>query len=127
MKKKITKERLLAWKELKDKIKKLKDKEERIRTEICDTLIKKDKRTKYELKNMKITVAPTINYTVDKYKVLSLMARGKLSIEEKQAIDTKHTLSVGAYKKLPEDTVLNEAITSKLGLPTLEIEIKESQ
>jgi hypothetical protein len=111
------------WKELSLKLKRIKEEEADLRREICQVVI-----ADAEMKNGRVTVkdyydgmevkaTQTLSYTID-VAVLGTVWE-HLSPEEQDAIVMKPSLSLAKYKKLPEDSLLHEAVISKLAMPTL--------
>lgn len=66
----------------------------------------------------KVTATARVNYTIDRAELAIL---GKLSTDEVLCLDWKPTLKINLYNKLPDDSVLRQAVTAKPGQGTLAI------
>ena len=65
-----------------------------------------------------VKAVQNLNYSIDLGALASVWH--ELSVDEKAVVKMVPTLQTGAYKKLPENSLLHEAVVSKLGMPTLE-------
>lgn len=117
--------KIAKWKELASKLKSVKEEELQLRKEIAAEVI-----AHAEMVNGRVTVRETLegypckavqalNYRLDLGVLGSIWEN--LSEVEKAAVKMKPTLQTGPYKKLPEDSLLHEAVISTLATPTLEV------
>jgi len=119
---------ITEWKELSTKLKWLKTKEADLRRTVCkivigDTPMVNGRVTvKKQLEGFAVKAIQTLGYSVDK-AALGVIWK-ELSPTEKACIKMVPELKIGEYKKLPEDSLLHEAIVTKHAMPTLEAEIQ---
>lgn len=120
--------KLLKWKELSLDLKDIKAEEAVLRRDLCEQII-----AEAEMANGRVTITihqdgyevkatQTLSYTID-VAALGTIWDG-LSQVEQDCVVMKPSLSLAAYKKLPEDSLLHEAIVSKLAMPTLKAELE---
>lgn len=116
-----------AWKKLSQKLKALKTQEAEIRRDICEQIL-----ADAEMTNGRVTVkdnydgyaikaTQTLSYTID-VGVLGTVWEA-LSYAEKDCVVMKPSLSLAAYKQLPPDSLLHEAVVTRLAMPTLAAEV----
>ena len=111
------------WKDMSVRLKKLKDDEAELRRDICAELVagiemKKGIATyKGNVEGFDITAKQALGYSLD------IAALGviwdSLSDLEIACIKMEPKIVIGNYKKLPEDSLLHEAVISKMAMPTL--------
>lgn len=116
-------ESIAKWKEMSLRLKKLKQEESELRRELCDEIL-----AGYEMSNGRLTVkdhlegfevkaTQTLSYTID-VAILSTVYDA-LNPSEQACIKWEPKLKLAEYKKLPEDSLLNEAVITRLAMPTL--------
>ena len=114
------------WKALSLQLKKLKGEEADMRREICEEII-----ADTEMKNGRVTVkdhmdgydikaVQTLSYTLD-VAVLGTIWK-HLSECEQACVQMVPKLKLAPYKNLPEDSLLHEAIVTRLAMPVLTAE-----
>ena len=114
------------WKELATRLKSLKEEEADLRRDICAELI-----AGVEMKNgiatykgnvegYDVTAKQSLSFSLDVAALGTIW--DELSQAEQDCIELKPTLKIGPYKKLPEDSLLHEAVVSRLAMPTLKAE-----
>jgi hypothetical protein len=111
------------WKELQKDLKRIKAREMELRKEICANIlegIELPASKKLEHAGERITAKQTLSYAIDESTLNTMWA--DLSNEEQSAIRFKPNLAMREYKKLPEDSILHEAVTCKPAAPTLKVE-----
>jgi len=111
------------WKDMSVRLKKLKADEAELRRDICAELVdgiemKKGIATyKGNVEGFDITAKQALGYSLD------IAALGviwdSLSDLEIACIKMEPKIVIGNYKKLPEDSLLHEAVISKMAMPTL--------
>lgn len=116
------------WKELSTRLKQIKEEEADLRRAICEEIIAGAEMTngrvtvKDYLDDYAVKAVQTLSYTID-VAALGTIWEG-LSQAEQDAVVMKPSLSLAAYKKLPEDALLHEAVVSRLAMPTLSAELR---
>ena len=114
------------WKELSLRLRRIKAEEAEIRREICESIIGNAEMVngrvtiKSSQEGYAITAVQTLGYTVD-IAVLGNIWEA-LSTQEQECIQMKPTLIQGKYKALPEESLLHEAIVTRMAMPTLKAE-----
>jgi len=118
-------ELLLEQHELANQLKVLKEREANVRRQICDELLnnKAPGTHKFTFDNIIVKATKKLTYSLDQEMVESMIAEGDLSPAELDAIKTKYELSLTAYKKIEIPGILDDAITVKDAMPTLDVEI----
>ena len=117
-----------AWKELSLQLKRIKDKEADIRRTICEAIIagkemvKGRVTVKEHVQGYDVSATQTLGYTID-VAVLGTIWEG-LSPAEKECVNMKPTLALAAYKLLPEESLLHEAIVTRMSMPVLKAELE---
>jgi len=118
--------KLEQWFEISNLLKEARVKEAELRRELCAAIIGDT-----QMENGRVTVKGTayhldykasqaLTYNIDKPVLESMWS--SLSDIERASVVYKPSLSLTLYKKLPEDSLLHEAITTKLAMPTLTAE-----
>lgn len=113
------------WKALALQLKAVKEEELQLRKELAAEVI-----ANTEMKNGMVTVREVVdgypckavqalNHRLDLGVLGSIWEN--LTEVEKAVVKMKPTLQTGPYKKLPEDSLLHEAVVSSLATPTLEV------
>lgn len=110
------------WKKLSETLKDVKAREMILRKEIAADILEglvPPCKHKMEFGVYNILVENTISHNVDRDVVNSIF--GDLSIEDKEALKFNPELKLREYKKLPKDSLLHEAVTTKPSAPTIKI------
>ena len=121
----MNKSKIVEWKEMERQLKELKQKEMELRKKIAfhvlgDTQFNKGRATnKADIDGIEIKATLPLNYTINE-EILSQIWNS-LPNEEKECIIYKPRLSLRIYHKLPKDSLINEALSTKFGAPTLSI------
>lgn len=118
MKTKVVKE----WMQLQAQLKEIKAREMSLRKEICSAILKDTPlpvRKKYEVNGLVLEVDGKVTYSLDATVVNSLF--DDLEDADKSSLDFKPSLKLREYKKLPESSLLHEAVTIKPAAPVLKI------
>jgi hypothetical protein len=113
------------WQDVAARLKALKTEEADLRRDLAAGVI-----GEIPMKNGRVTVRGTyegipvkavqeLGYTLDLAALASVW--NDLSPEDKEAIKLKPTLQTGKYKKLEKDSLLHEAVITKLSMPTFEV------
>lgn len=116
---------LETWKDLQVRLKALKEEEADTRRSLCSEIIAdapmKNGRTTVRsvMYGYPVKAVQTLSYSLD----LAVLGNiwDSLSPVERAAVKMKPTLQEGKYKKLPEDSILHEAVVTRLGMPTLDV------
>ena len=117
---------IAKWKELELSLKVLKSKEADMRRVICSYIINKKEMVKGRVtvkdrvEGYDVKATQTLNYSFD-LAVLGTVWK-ELTQAEKDCVKMKPEIVLGDYKKLPDDSLLHEAVITKLGMPTLDVE-----
>lgn len=117
------------WSRLATQLKEIKAKEAELRRELCALII-----AATPMKNGRVTVKQnldgfackaiqTLSFKVDQAVLANIWET--LQPVEKQAIKFVPDLRLKEYKALPSDSLLHEAITTSLAMPTLEAKAPE--
>ena len=98
--------------------------ERELRKKICLKLLegKADGTHKFTYQNMMVKVAKSSTYALDQKEIARLIADEEFTEEERNAIRTKYELDLTKYKKLENSELLDNYITVKDAMPTIEIE-----
>lgn len=116
---------IAEWKQLQTTLKITKANEATARREICDEvgagidLSEKGRETvRTHVQGFDLKAVFTLNYSLD----LDMLAQvwPQLNEADKAAVKMKPTLHEPTYKKLPDESLLHTAITTKPAAPTLE-------
>jgi len=117
--------KLEKWKELSTQLPILRKEEMELRVEISEDVIGSS-----PMENSTVTVRESVHgYPCKATQAMSFSLDlgvlatiwDALSPAEQRVVKMKPTLQTGPYKKLPEDSLLHEAVVSKLAAPKLEI------
>lgn len=111
--------KLELWKTKSDLLKILKVEEMELRKEICSEISTAIGTTRSEFLGKTVKSVQKLSLSIDEAALGTIWEM--LPPEEKACIRLKPTLKAGPYKKLEENSILHEAVISKLGAPTLEI------
>lgn len=115
------------WKVLQDKMKYYKDAEATARRILCEKYVKGVEMVKGVARvrdtedGHKYKAEQKFTYSLDVEELRVIW--DDLTEEEQACIVTKPSLWESPYKKLPEDSLLHQAIVTKLAMPTLEAEL----
>jgi hypothetical protein len=102
----------------------VKEKEAKVRREICQELLK-DKdvgKHRYAFPSMKVTATRNISHSLDQEKIRRLINDQEFTDDELEAIRVKYELNLTVYKQLEQCELLDSCITVKDAMPNLEIE-----
>lgn len=117
----VLENKITDWFVLRKDLKKLKKDEMKLRVEICRELNTENAPApvKLEYRSDWITMVAEykLSYSLDEAVFDSILE--DLSKEEIDAVKHTPNLKLKEYKKLPEDSLLHEAVTSKPAAPTL--------
>jgi hypothetical protein len=119
---------LHRWKHLQQELKKIKAEEADLRRELCAEIIGGTQMVngrvtvKTHLDHYEVKAVQTLSYSIDQAALSAIW--DELTPEEKACIKMKPELALGDYKKLPEDSLLHEAVVSRLAMPTLTAELE---
>jgi len=111
------------WKDMSIRLKQLKADEAELRRDICAELVdgiemKKGIATyKGNVEGFDITAKQALGYSLD-IAVLGVIW-DELNALELECVKMEPKIVIGNYKKLPEDSILHEAVITKLAMPTL--------
>ncbi len=125
----MNKTKLETWYEMSVLLKQTKTREAELRRELCEAFIGETEMVKGRVtvkgdeRHLAWKAVQALSFSIDAASLHAMWS--ELSEVEKECI--KHTpgLNLTAYKKLPEDSLLHEAVISKLAMPTLTAEIKD--
>jgi hypothetical protein len=115
-------EKLIQWRKMSDDLKNLKEKEAKLRRELCGEFLKSKVppcKNKFEYEGLEIEAVQGVSFKLDERVVDQIFP--DLSDEEKNALNFKPALKLREYKKLPETAILREAVTMSPSMPTLKI------
>jgi hypothetical protein len=117
-----TLEQVEKWRALAARATKLKLEEQELRAEICNELtegqaaIKGMIRVKFELGDYKYTAEQGLTYKLDQDVLLSIW--NDLTETDQACIQRKPTLWESGYKKLPDNSLLHEAVSTRHSMPS---------
>ena len=120
---------IAKWKHLATELKKLKVQEAELRRELCeiylhDQPLENGRATaKLHDGHYAVKAVQTLGYTIDQGALSAIWDH--LTDEEKSCIKLKPELILSNFKKLPATALLNEAVVSRLAMPTLTAELEE--
>jgi hypothetical protein len=115
-------EKLKKWQKMSNDLKTLKEKEAKLRIELCSEFLKNKVppcKNKFEYEGFEIEAVRGVSFKLDESVVNQIYP--DLPDEEKNAINFKPALKLREYKKLPESAMLREAVTMSPAMPTLKI------
>ena len=121
--------KLSTWYEMSKLLKATKIREAELRRELCEEFIGNTPMVngrvtvKGHQEHFEFKAVQALTYRVDQAALETLW--NNLTDLEKAAIVYKPSLSLTAYKKLPEDCLIHEAVTSTLSMPTLQLEVND--
>lgn len=100
------------------------EEEKELRKKICLMLLegKADGTHKFAYQGMAVKVTKSSTYSLDQKEVARLIADDEFTQEERKAIRIKYELDLTKYKKLDNSELLDNYITVKDAMPTIEIE-----
>jgi len=113
---------IIDWHNKQQRLKELKAEEMKLRKSICADLLAGKilpAKTTLILGELEVIAKNDLSYSVDSPVLEALWP--ELSDEEKKAIIYKPNLVMKIYKTLSEDSLIQEAITSKPSAPTLKV------
>jgi len=118
---------IATWKKLQTNLKIIKSQEAEQRRDICDAigtnidLSEKGRATvKTHVQGFHLKAVYTLSYNMDKDQLALIWHQ--MSEADKAAVKMVPTLHEPTYKKLPDDSILHQAVTTKPAMPTLEAE-----
>ena len=122
------KTKLQTWHEMATLLKVTKDREAELRRELCDELIGGAPMDKGRVtvkgidsdSNLQFTAVQTLSHRVDTSILDTLWS--SMTELDKNAVVYKPALALAAYKKLPLNSLLHEAVITTLAMPTLKVE-----
>ena len=108
--------------ELSAQLKELKEKESKLRREICLQLLegKAAGTHKFEYPGLLVKATKGYNYALDQEKLADII--DKLPADQYECLNIKYALKMGEYKNLEDTDMLDECITVSEAMPTLTIE-----
>lgn len=114
----------LALKKRIEEFKSVIEEEKELRKKICLKLLegKADGTHKFCYQNMAVKVVKSSTYSLDQNEIARLIADDEFTPEELEAIRIKYELNLSKYKKLDNSELLDNFITVKDAMPTIEIE-----
>lgn len=115
---------LLEWQGAKEDLDVVKQREAELRIDICDFLLHQETpgAHKYDVDGIRIKATRKLSYSLDQSKIDELWQTGQLHDYEEEVIKVGYTLKLGVYQKSTDDMDrLNSLITTKDGMPSLEI------
>ena len=118
----LTVTKVLKWKAMADKLKKLKKEESDLRRAICEEVLQGQVGVVKVVINGGVKVKATGKETQNVDSVALQAIWSDLSNAEQNSIVWKPSLVAKNYKKLPSDCILNQVITTKPAMPTLKVE-----
>ncbi|RLA18842.1 MAG: hypothetical protein DRQ56_06655 [Gammaproteobacteria bacterium] len=118
--------KLQTWFEMSQLLKATKTREAELRRELCEEYIGDS-----QMSNGRVTVkgheghldykaVQALSYGLDKDLLDALW--GDLTDIDKGCVTFKPALGLAAYKRLSEDSLIHEAVTTRLAMPTLSVE-----
>lgn len=118
-------EKYYRWLDLSQELRSLKAEESKLRTELCNDLFSEYPGidiVKIELEDgTEVKAKKKLNRSIDERVLNNIW--DKLSPTEMDAVKFKSSLIASKYRDIPDNSLLNEAVTVKLGRPTLEVKI----
>lgn len=121
----IDKDKIIKYKEIQIMLKKFKDEESKMRVEICDELLK-HKRVgihTFDFDDVKVKAVKKVTIKPDDDKLRYMY--DDMSEAEQACFKFKPDFVATMYKRLTDTSVVDECITSKPAMPTLEIILPE--
>lgn len=118
----VTKQLIKEWHDLQLTLKDVKKHEMALRKEICNDLLKGETlpaRKKVNIEGLEVKAENGVTHNFDQAVLNELLP--ELSSAEKMAIKWSPELKLRVYKKLPEESLLHEAIIVKPSAPILTI------
>lgn len=119
-------EKLKVWIKMSDDLKNLKEKEAKLRIELCEEFLKGKVppcKAKQIVENIEIEAVRGVSHKVDESVVTQLFS--EFSDEEKNVFKFKPDVKLKEYKKLSKNSIVHEAITVKPAMPTIKIKFLE--
>jgi hypothetical protein len=114
----------LRWKKMADNLSILKLEEKNLRIAICNSIFQDEHKTKtLNIHPYSIKATSIININIDNAALDAMW--GDLNDNEKMCFKFKPELINKNYKTLADPKKINECITKKPGMPTLEIKSKD--
>ena len=115
-------EKYIKWHKMAEELKELKKAEQILRRELCDELFD-GKHGEFTVSrdtdNFSVTAKSRVTRSIDELVLDTIEA--ELSPQEQACIKRKASLVLAPYRKLPETSILKEAITEKPAMPSLSI------
>lgn len=121
----ITKAKYLKFRALQIELKELKAKENAMRLDICDELLKRKRvgTHTFIVDDLVIKAIKKITVTPDVAKVNAHW--DNMSAEEQACFNYKPSYVAKEYKKLDDTTIVDECLTTKPAMPSLEVRVPE--
>ena len=114
------------WIALQKALKEIKEKEMRLRKEICYEIFKSDSppiSKRVQTGNFIVDAKMDVNFSIDE-SILSQIF-DELTDQDRASIKFKPGLKLKEYKALPKESLLHEAIIEKPSAPTLKVKERE--
>lgn len=124
----VDKAKILEFRALQIQLKKLKEQESNMRREICDGLLHRKRVGTHTFKfdDIIVKAVKKVTHSVDADKLQHYYEN--MSAQEKACFAYKPSFVSSEYKKLGEHSdVVDECITVKPAMPTLEVKIPETE
>lgn len=121
----ITEVKYKKWLALRQQLQKVKDEELMLRKEICVELFDGatgEFKAKRETKNLIVEATSKVTRSLDEEALRSIS--DNLNDEERECLKYKASLDTRKWRKLPDDSLLHEAVVEKPATPTLVVEVK---
>lgn len=123
--------KLETWKQMDELLKETKKREAELRRELCEELTDGYELTNGrsttkgydEESNLDFTAVQSLSYTMDKVVLEAIWS--DLTDVEQDAVVWKPELGLAKYRKISDDSLLQDAVISKLAMPTLKVQIHE--
>ena len=118
----VSNEKFHKWMNLAATLRDVKAREMILRKEIAADILEglvPPCKSKVSFGEIKTQIENTVSHNVDRDVVNSIFS--DLSIEDKEALKFIPELKLREYKKLPKDSLLHEAVTTKPSAPTIKI------
>lgn len=113
------------WYTLKQELARIKKEEAALRRRICETLFngrQGEFTVETETDDYTLKATSKVSRSIDETTLKSLLP--ELSEEEKTCVRWKASLDTRRWRKLPDNSLLNQAVVEKPAMPTLTLEVK---
>ena len=118
----MTNQKFKEWKELVNQLKVIKQKEQELRRELCGDMFagrEGEFSVERHMDEYKAIAKSRVTRTIDETVLESI--EEDLTPQELGCIKRKPTVILANYRKLPEDSLLFEAVTEKPAMPSLSL------